>query len=262
MAIPTIRILLLPILQCLEDGTKLTHRELIARVAKRIDLTEEDLMARNSSGSQLKIYERVTWAVVHMRNARLVQSVGRGITRITERGRALLAENPSEISYKMLKERYPEYAEFDRVGQQKRKEKLLEAARRKKEIQQSQAAGVGIQPEKPAAVPGSTPAGVSPPEPKRVAVARKGRQRQNLSQLEKTLESNIQALQNVLESDVMHRVSGLDDSQLSRVVLALLRKMGYGESSEDTGTTQSLVNGATIEDALGLNQMYACVTTG
>ena len=56
---------------------------------------------------------RVGWARTHLGKAGLLETaVPRGI-RITERGRALLAEKPARIDMHVLS-RYPEYAAFRR----------------------------------------------------------------------------------------------------------------------------------------------------
>ena len=55
--------------------------------------------------------DRVLWAITYLRKSGLIESISWGIFQITNRGRSLLAENPTSLSSKDL-ERYPEYLEF------------------------------------------------------------------------------------------------------------------------------------------------------
>ncbi len=258
MAIPTVKVLLLPTLQSLEDGQRVSHADLIDRVAERMQLSEGDRTEMNSSNTQRKIYERVTWTVVHMRNARLVQAVARGVTQITERGLELLSENPPELSYKMLKERYPEYDAFDKKGYERRKKRLAQLSAQFEA--RGNASGVAASSTKPTTSVESTVSAASA-----ISTApsvRRTRLRPVSPHLEQTLEKNIKALRDGLEAAVARRVGSLEVDQLSRIVLALLAKMGYGDADSHSESAGSLTSGVTIRDPLGLNQVYARVATG
>ena len=278
MAIPTVKVLLLPTLKCHEDGESLTRSELIARVANRMELSDEDTQEMNTSKSQRKIYDRVTMAVVSLRNAQLVETVKRGVTQITERGRELLAENPTELSVKFLKARYPEYSTFGKKGSVARKRQISQYKTPAYGGSGSPASGEASQTEgvsDPTAqnlwTSGATPAAggqaadqaesASPVE-SRKPVVRRLASRTSHSQLERTLANSIKALHDGLESTIAQRVSSLGPERLSRIVLALLAKMGFGSADQTRESSDSLTEGATIKDALGLNQVYARVATG
>jgi restriction system protein len=61
------------------------------------------------SGRQSTFENRCAWANVFLQRAGLIAIVKRGVYRITERGRQVLASNPERIDMKFL-ERFPEYA--------------------------------------------------------------------------------------------------------------------------------------------------------
>ncbi len=48
---------------------------------------------------------------MHLRRAGLIESTGRGLNRITQRGRDILAANPSRIDLRLLNQ-FPEFRQF------------------------------------------------------------------------------------------------------------------------------------------------------
>jgi len=88
-----------------------SNREFIDRMAQEFRLTEEDLKELLASGTQSRFENRVYWALVHLRRAGLLESTGRGMNRITQRGEEILASNPKKIDLKLLSQ-FPEFREF------------------------------------------------------------------------------------------------------------------------------------------------------
>jgi restriction system protein len=86
-------------------------REAIPVLADRFELTEEDRHEMLPSGTQRRFDNRVNWAGSHLRKAELLESTGRGMFRITDRGRQVLAENPARIDLRFLMQ-FPEFAAF------------------------------------------------------------------------------------------------------------------------------------------------------
>jgi len=72
------------------------------------------------SGTQLVYKNRVAWARSYLTKALLLESPQRGAFLITERGKALLAENPQTLRVKQLK-KYPEFAAFHSSGSKQEK---------------------------------------------------------------------------------------------------------------------------------------------
>ena len=111
MTVPSLQSFLLPVLTVLEDGAVRRPREVYEEVAARLGLSEDDQAELLPSGAMSRYRNRILWAPHYMKRADVIKSPGRGEYVITDRGQALLAEAPVEITTKTL-ERYPEYREF------------------------------------------------------------------------------------------------------------------------------------------------------
>jgi restriction system protein len=110
MAVPDFQTLMLPVLREFADGTEHATKEIRERVAQRLALSSGDIAELLPSG-QTRFSNRMAWAVVYMKQAALLESVRRGVYRITLRGREVLTAPPDQINMQFL-ERYPEYREF------------------------------------------------------------------------------------------------------------------------------------------------------
>ncbi|HHV56347.1 MAG TPA: restriction endonuclease [Firmicutes bacterium] len=110
MSIPGFQSLMLPLLKILRDGQEHAFGELVEVLSQEFHLEESEKKELLPSGS-LKFRNRVAWARTYLTKARLIESVGRGRLRITQRGTEVLAENPPLIDRKYL-ERFPEYLAF------------------------------------------------------------------------------------------------------------------------------------------------------
>jgi restriction system protein len=111
MAVPDFQSLTLPVLKEFADGLEHATKEIRERVARQLGLSSEDIAEILPSGGQTRFANRVAWAHVYMKQAGLLESVRRGVYRITPRGREVLASPPPQINLHFL-ERYPEYLEF------------------------------------------------------------------------------------------------------------------------------------------------------
>jgi restriction system protein len=111
--IPPFQELMLPIMKLAKSkGQESTpNREFIDRMAEEFKLTEEDRKELLASGTQSRFENRVYWALVHLRRAGLLESTGRGMNRITQRGDEILATNPKRIDLRLLNQ-FPEFREF------------------------------------------------------------------------------------------------------------------------------------------------------
>ena len=118
MTVPSFQSLMLPVLTVLDDGVVRRPRPVCDEVAARLGVSAEDQAELLPSGAMSRYRNRILWALHHMKRAGVIESPGRGQYVITDRGQALLAEAPVEISLKTL-ERYPEYAELS--GRSRRK---------------------------------------------------------------------------------------------------------------------------------------------
>ncbi len=84
--------------------------DLTDQIGDQFQLNDGKRIEPHPSG-QPRLANRVAWARTYMGRAGLLESVSRGSVRITERGRALLAEGPPRIDSRLLG-RYPEFVAF------------------------------------------------------------------------------------------------------------------------------------------------------
>jgi restriction system protein len=74
-------------------------------------LTPEDQAQLLESGKQAVFENRIGWARTYLKKAGLLQSSGRGLVAITDRGRAVLAEQPTKLNVSYLRQ-FPEFVDF------------------------------------------------------------------------------------------------------------------------------------------------------
>jgi restriction system protein len=112
MVQPSFQDVMLPILQIASDGQPHSIRELFEQMGSQFNLTEEEKTEMVPSGRQRILYNRVAWALAHLKRAGLITPTNvRGSSKITQEGRSELATNPSSITIASLK-KYPSYNNF------------------------------------------------------------------------------------------------------------------------------------------------------
>lgn len=126
MAIPDYETLMLPLLRLVAESklSDVALSDAISRLADEFKLTDDERSEWLPSGSSLKFNSRVSWARTYLQKAKVLESRQRGHTRLTERGKSLLAENPPRVDGKLLM-RFPEFVEF--VGKKNSKSEKLPA---------------------------------------------------------------------------------------------------------------------------------------
>ena len=111
MPVPDFQSLMLPALRALGDGAETPISEVRDRVAAAEGLTPDDLRETLPSGSQAVFTNRVSWSVIHMERAGLLERVRRAVYRLTAEGQRLLARAPARIEVNLLRE-HPDYVEW------------------------------------------------------------------------------------------------------------------------------------------------------
>ncbi len=111
--IPPFQELMLPTMKMFEASgpESIANRRFMQELAEQFKLTEADREELLASGTQSRFENRVYWALVHLRRAGLIESTGRGLNRITQRGRDILAAKPSRIDLRLLNQ-FPEFRQF------------------------------------------------------------------------------------------------------------------------------------------------------
>jgi restriction system protein len=102
MAIPAYEAMLGLMLALHADGSELQRASVRAALAEHFHLSQEDLQEMLPSGRQRTFHNRVNWAAVYLAQAGLLDRPLRGTTRITGRGREVLARHPDHIDNTVL----------------------------------------------------------------------------------------------------------------------------------------------------------------
>lgn len=112
MSVPDYQSLMLPLLRRAADAMRPARIiELEPLIAADLHLTEDDLAQRLPSGRQAVFHNRLHWAKQYLSRAGVLVMTERGRFQVTDRGRALLAENLPVINNRVLA-RYPEFVSW------------------------------------------------------------------------------------------------------------------------------------------------------
>jgi restriction system protein len=109
--IPDFQSVFLPFLKFHGDGKPHTTNEAEEYLANFFHLTDTERQELLPSGKQARFRNRVAWTASHLKQARLVEPVSRGVYQITDRGQEVLRENPLKLNLPYLM-RFPEFQEF------------------------------------------------------------------------------------------------------------------------------------------------------
>lgn len=108
--IPTYQQLMRPVLEAARSGTRKIS-DVVDEIAEKLNLSEEEREALLPSGKQTVIANRVHWARSYLKQAGLVKNTQRGWFELTEKGRAALAQEGTEINTQYL-EQFEDFQEF------------------------------------------------------------------------------------------------------------------------------------------------------
>ena len=111
MPVPKFHEFLLPALRLAADGQPRVVRDSCAPLADALGVSPEDRAHLIPSGKQTTVYNRVQWAVTYLVKAGLLERPSRGVFRITEAGRGVLANPPAKMNKSWLK-RFDKFKEF------------------------------------------------------------------------------------------------------------------------------------------------------
>jgi restriction system protein len=112
MAVPDFQTIMLPLLKLAGDNQTHSVKECVAFIEQEFHLTDEEKLEKVPSGKQRTVYNRVTWAITHIKKAGLIAyREKRGSFGITESGQKLLAQSPAGITVKLLRN-YESYRSF------------------------------------------------------------------------------------------------------------------------------------------------------
>lgn len=221
MSVPDFQSMMLPFLQLLADGKERFHKEIVAELADRLKLTEEQRTAYHEKSGSNILSNNVAWVENYLFKANLVTKPRRACFVITEAGKSLLKENPPAISIRFLKDKYPVVAEWLKVRVKRKDEN------------------------------GSDDTSESDADTETVAA----------KPPELLLEEVYAAIRNDLAQELLDQIKSASPSFFERVVIDLLTKMGYGGSRSDAAkhlgrSGDGGLDGVINEDKLGLDVLY------
>lgn len=117
MPIPDYQTIMLPLLRFLGDNAEHSLRESIESLADEFRLSDSERRQLLPSGQQEIFDNRVGWARTYMKKAGLVRTTRRGFFQITDRGTAVLKQNPPKIDGRFL-DQFEEFRAFKALRKQ------------------------------------------------------------------------------------------------------------------------------------------------
>lgn len=117
MPIPDYQAIMLPLLRYLGDNAEHSLRESIESLAEEFALSDSERRQLLPSGQQEVFDNRVGWARTYMKKAGLVKTTRRGFFQITDRGTAVLKQNPPKIDGRFL-DQFEEFRAFKELRKQ------------------------------------------------------------------------------------------------------------------------------------------------
>jgi restriction system protein len=111
MPIPDYQSCMMPLLRFAADGAEHLFKDAVEAIASEFRLTEDERGEYLPSGQQPVIDNRVGWASTYLKKAGLLSAPRRGVFKITDRGRSVLAKPPPKIDLAFLG-KFPEFTAF------------------------------------------------------------------------------------------------------------------------------------------------------
>jgi len=112
MAIPPFKEFILPALKLYADGEPHALKDTVVKIADILGLNEEERQELLPSGKRTRLYDRVSWALTYLKQAKLLDMIRRGVHRITARGSELLESDPPHL-YQTDLRRFKEFIDFE-----------------------------------------------------------------------------------------------------------------------------------------------------
>ena len=118
--IPTFEEFLYPFLLMLKDG-EISSKEMKEKLIAHFKLTEDDIALTTKGGNTTQVTDRIGWCRQYFRRALFIEIPQRGIWKLTDRGKAYLANHNTLTIDDLLD--YKEFAEY--AGSAKKPKKAV-----------------------------------------------------------------------------------------------------------------------------------------
>lgn len=109
--IPDFQTIMLPFLEFFSDGKEHQTSEAIEYISNKFSLTDEERRVTYEKSRVRIIFSKVNFAKTYLYKAKLLERVGSGRFKITNRGSDLLKNKPDKIDISFLQQ-FPEFKEF------------------------------------------------------------------------------------------------------------------------------------------------------
>ena len=110
--IPNYETLMLPMLKYGDEGIT-SFRDAVLKASDDFQLSDEERKVTMPSGPEPFIRPRTGWAITYLVKANLLHRPKRAYFAITDKGKDVLADNPTAINRKYL-EQFPEFVQFQK----------------------------------------------------------------------------------------------------------------------------------------------------
>lgn len=222
MPVPDYETLMLPVLRLISEGMP-NVAACVPRLKEQFEISDEDAAVLIPSGRTTVLQSRAHWARTYLAKAGLLTSPKRNVHIVTERGRAVLLQNPPRIDNAFLA-RFDGFTEW--IDQSAKV-----SSESKDEVRLVQASIVDVTP----LVDRQTP--------------------------EDTIDAASRLLTAALRDELLSLLYQLSPQRFEKLILELLAAMGYAGGSANPGmmtkaTGDGGIDGVINEDALGLDAVY------
>lgn len=136
MPIPQFRNIILPFLESLADGKEHSMKEVESGLAKKFNLSQEELDQATPSGRMTVFENRTGWSKTYLKKAGLVEAPRKAFFKITKLGLAVLAKKPEIIDTKFLSQ-FASFKEFQDGDEDSVQEKSETSENTPEEIMQA-----------------------------------------------------------------------------------------------------------------------------
>ncbi len=111
MAIPDYESIMTPLMRALADGKERKLGDLVEALSTEFGLSEDERQMLLPSATAPVFGSRVGWAKTYLKQAGLVEQPRRGVVRLSDRGRSVLAGGPAHIDNALL-DQFQEFRDF------------------------------------------------------------------------------------------------------------------------------------------------------
>jgi restriction system protein len=221
MPVPDYQTLMRPLLAFASDAKEKNINDAITGIADQLELTPEERTQLLPSGKQAIFANRVHWARTYLDKAGAIKRTRRSHFEITERGRKLLADYPTQINAQALKQ-FPEFIAF-----------------------LTPKPNDGVSESDTSSTPDGVEIDVNEP---------------SVTPEEAVQHAEVQIFES-LKSQLLNRIWELSPSFFERLVVDLIVAMGYGGSRSNVvqqlgKSGDEGIDGVVNEDPLGLDVVY------